>query len=73
MKRVLLAIIIALVLTTGGCSGSNPEDLFDTAKLEELQENPEHAKTLYLQLIDTHPDSKYADMARKRLAELEQK
>ena len=73
MKRVLLAILIALVLATGGCSGSNPEDLFDTAKLEELQENPEHAKTLYLQIIDAYPDSKYADMARKRLAELERK
>ncbi|MBW2266721.1 MAG: hypothetical protein JRF28_11290 [Deltaproteobacteria bacterium] len=47
MKRIVLVLTIFLAITSFGCSGSTPEDLFDTAKLEELQDNHEHARELY--------------------------
>jgi TolA-binding protein len=60
-----------VALAMGGCTGSNPEALLDTAQLEERQENVEHARQLYQRIIEEHPESKYADQARERLAELE--
>jgi TolA-binding protein len=70
MKRsvVLLGFIMALALY--GCSGTSPEDLFDTARLEERQYNFDHAKELYERILAEHPQSDYAAQARERLAEL---
>ena len=71
MKQWIRILWIALALATCSCSGSDPEALFDTAKLEERQDNPEHARQLYQRIVDEHPQSEYATMARERLAELE--
>jgi TolA-binding protein len=47
------------------------KDLYDTAQLEEKQNNKPHAPKLYRQIIEEYPDSPYTNQAKTRLAELE--
>jgi TolA-binding protein len=73
MKRIILIVLLFLALAIAGCSGDSAEDLFDTAQLEELQNNPDHARELYQEIISKHPDSEFAQKARERLAKLDEK
>ncbi|MFP4474353.1 MAG: tetratricopeptide repeat protein [Desulfatibacillaceae bacterium] len=69
-KRLLAALLtLMLAFALAGC-GDGAEDLYQTAKLEELQNNEAHARELYQAILDRHPDSPYAEQARERLAEL---
>ena len=70
MKCWISICWVALALALGSCTGSNPEALFDTAKLEERQENFDHARELYRQIIEAHPRTEYAAKAKERLADL---
>jgi len=67
MRRFLAACLL-LLLT--GC-GDKAKDLYDTAQLEEKQNNRPHATKLYRQIVEDYPDSPYASQAKTRLAELE--
>ena len=67
MRRFLAAGLLLLLV---GC-GDKAKDLFDTAQLEEKQNNKPHATKLYRQIVQEHPDSPYANQAKTRLAELE--
>jgi outer membrane protein assembly factor BamD (BamD/ComL family) len=59
-----------LLLLLVSC-GDKAKDLYDTAQLEEKQNNRPHATNLYRQIIEEYPDSLYANQAKARLAELE--
>lgn len=63
----------AAILFLSGCSGDRAEEIFDTAKLEELQKNFPHARQLYQEIIEKYPKSEYAAKAAERLKELEKK
>jgi TolA-binding protein len=63
-----LAACLFLVLV--GC-GDKAKDLYDTAELEEKQNNKPHARKLYRQIVEEYPSSTYANQAKTRLAELE--
>jgi len=67
MRRFLAAGLLILLV---GC-GDKGKDLFDTAQLEEKQNNRPHAIKLYRQIVQEYPDSPYAARAKTRLAELE--
>jgi outer membrane protein assembly factor BamD (BamD/ComL family) len=67
MRRFLAG---CLLLVLAGC-GDQAKDLYDTAQLEEKQNNRPHATKLYRQIVEEHPDSPYANQAKARLAELE--
>ena len=67
MRRFFLLSLLLLVV---GC-GDKAKDLFDTAQLEEKQNNRPHATKLYRQIVEDYPDSPYANQAKSRLAELE--
>ena len=67
MRRFLSACLLLLI---AGC-GDKVKDLYDTAQLEEKQNNRPHATKLYRQVIEEYPDSLYANQAKTRLAELE--
>ena len=60
-KRRFLAA--CLLLTLAGC-GDKAKDLFDTAQLEEKQNNRPHAAKLYRQVVEEYPGSSYADRAK---------
>jgi TolA-binding protein len=67
MRRFLAPFLLLLLV---GC-GDQAKDLFDTAQLEEKQNNRPHATKLYRQIIEEYPNSPYANQAKSRLAELE--
>ena len=67
MRRFLGACLFLLLL---GC-GDKAKDLFDTARLEEKQNNRPHATKLYRQIVEEYPESPYANQAKTRLGELE--
>lgn len=69
MKRIVSIVMMALCLALIGCT-DRAEELFETAKLEELQNNPTHARKLYREIVTDYPDSAYADRARERLTAL---
>ena len=68
--RPFLAVCLLLLLV--GC-GDKAKDLFDTAQLEEKQNNKPHATKLYRQIVEGYPDSPYATQAKTRLVELGKK
>lgn len=69
MKRVAPWLPLLLALGAAGCSNRAAE-LLDTARLEEKQENLDHARQLYQQIVRDYPDSEQAKTARERLAAL---
>jgi len=71
MKQTILILMMIMVLAFAGCTGNNAGELFETAEFEELQKNPIHAAELYKEILEKHPDSKYAQKARERLKVLE--
>ena len=73
MKKIVPALCLAFwVAFLPGCGGESAETLFETAKLEELQNNPEHARQLYRQILEKHSRSPYAKTAEERLNALEE-
>ena len=66
-KRCILIGIILLAFGLAGCSGESAKDLYDTAQLEELQKNRDHAIQLYEEILQNHPESEYAKKAEQRL------
>ena len=73
MKIRLIVLFLLLALALPGCSGQKTKELFDTAKLEELQNAPDHAMKLYQELLDKYPESEYAPKAKERLSALKEK
>jgi outer membrane protein assembly factor BamD (BamD/ComL family) len=72
MRQIILVLTIVLAAALSGCSGNGGQQLFDTAKLEELQDNPEHARQLYQEIIDHYPETEYARKAQERLTALQE-
>ena len=71
MKRVVLILTIFVGLALSGCSDNRAQELFETAELEELQNNQDHARQLYQEIIRNFPDSEYAKNAEERLSTIE--
>jgi len=68
MKRAFFPVLIFLALTVFACQGKEAQELFETAQLEELQNNREHAKALYEEILKKYPDSEVAAKAKERLS-----
>lgn len=66
MCRILILFIILSLVCLSGCADSAKEK-FDTARFEELQNNKEHARQIYDDIIRSHPGSDYAKNAQERL------
>ena len=68
--RLSLALSLCLfALGTAGC-GDSPQQMFETAQFEELQNNRGHARELYERIVQNYPDSEVAKKAEQRLVEL---
>ncbi|MCK4486857.1 MAG: hypothetical protein KAU38_08865 [Desulfobacterales bacterium] len=70
MRQIVLILMVIVATVLSGCSGNGAEQLFDSAKLEELQNNREHATKLYQEIIQKYPESDYAKRAKERLSVL---
>jgi outer membrane protein assembly factor BamD (BamD/ComL family) len=71
MRQIIRVSTIILVTALSGCTGNGGQQLFDTAKLEELQDNREHARQLYQKIVDQYPETEYARKAQERLSALQ--
>jgi TolA-binding protein len=69
MAVLISCICLAALLACSG-KGAEAEELFQTAQLEELQKNHDHACQLYQEIIKHYPKHAYAEKAKKRLAAL---
>ncbi len=65
-KLVLLGMVLLGLM--GGCAADKSQELFETAQFEEKQNNKEHARKLYQEIVDKYPDSPVAKQAEARLA-----
>jgi TolA-binding protein len=70
MRYACLILVVTVGLVFAGCSGSKPSELLETAQFEELQNNKEHARQLYEEIVKKYPESEQAVPAKKKLAEL---
>lgn len=66
VKPFALVFLVGSVLSLAGC-GDSAEELYETARFEELQNNQAHARKLYEQILREHGGSPYAARARERL------
>lgn len=71
MKQIILVLMMIMTMALAGCPGEQAGELFETAKFEELQNNPEHATQLYQEIIKKYPEGEYARKAKERLSELQ--
>ena len=71
-KSYLVVILGLFFLGSVGC-GESPQQMFETAQFEELQNNQSHARELYERILQQHPDSEVAKTAASRLMELKKK
>ena len=69
-KRWLILAVWGSVWGLSGC-GEDPKQLFETAQFEERQNNQSHARELYEQIVQVHPESEWAKQAKERLDEME--
>ncbi|OQY50343.1 MAG: hypothetical protein B6240_01790 [Desulfobacteraceae bacterium 4572_87] len=70
MKQTILVLMMVSFMAVTGCTSNNAGALFETAEFEELQKSDTHAAQLYQEILEKHPDSKYAGKARERLKAL---
>jgi TolA-binding protein len=70
--RILVTLVLSLTFLSGVLACSDPpETIYNNAQFEELQNNHEHARELYKEIIKKHPDSEFALKASERLEQLE--
>jgi len=69
MKRMVVSALILSGLM-GACGVDKSKELFETAQFEEKQNNREHARQLYQEIVTKYPQSPLAKQARERLAVL---
>ena len=72
MARLAILFIVLLIGPALGCADHGDKELFETAQFEERQNNRDHAKALYQELLTKHPTSEYAKKAEVRLKALNQ-
>ena len=68
---LVLIFIVICFFAIIACTGNEAEELFKTAQFEELQNNREHARQLYEDIIKNYPQSEYARKAKISLSEME--
>ncbi len=71
-KSSMAFSLCLFLLGVVGC-GDDPEQMFETAQFEELQNNHSHARELYGRIIQADPNSNLAKKAKERLAALQMK
>ena len=73
MRSVCITIIILILLA--GCTNGDKKagELLETARFEEKQNNYDHAKQLYAEILKNHPASPAAKEAATRITELDRR
>jgi TolA-binding protein len=61
------AWLCVALLALSSCNGSKADELLDTAQFEEKQNNRDHARQLYEEILRDYPGSEAAQKAQERL------
>ena len=64
------AWLCAALLALSGCEGNKADELLETAQFEERQNNRDHARQLYEDILRDYPKSEAARKAQDRLQEM---
>ena len=72
MMQVVRLLVLAAGCLLLACSDKQAQELYMTAQFEERQNNIQHAKELYQEIVTKYPKSDYAKDARARLQHLGQ-
>lgn len=71
MRITATMLILMMLALAAGCSGgSKANELLDTARFEEKQNNRDHARKLYEEIVAKYPDSPAAAEAKYRLGQI---
>ncbi len=73
MKQLFLILVLVSALVLSACTGDGGKELYETAKFEEVQNNREHARELYEEIVKKYPGGDYARKAEERLKELKER
>jgi len=68
--RLVQPLLGGVLLLTAVACQDKAAHLLEIGQFEELQNNPQHARELYEELIRDYPQSEQATTARARLAKL---
>jgi len=68
MKSIFFSLILVVAVGLISCSADKAVELFETAQFEELQNNNEHARQIYEDIINKYPQSDSAKKAKEKLA-----
>lgn len=68
MLRAMLPVLWVMLLTLSACT-DKAQELFQIAQFEEQQNNREHARQLYEEIVKDYPNSEAARKAADRLAQ----
>jgi TolA-binding protein len=65
--------VSALALGSAGCPSSEraAQERFELARFEEQQGNAAHALQIYQEIVAKHPDTSWAEQARRRVSDLQ--
>ena len=67
MKSMFFSLVLVFAVGLFSCSADKAAELFETAQFEELQNNNEHARQIYEDIIKKYPKSDSATKAEERL------
>ena len=67
MKSIFFSLSLVVAFSLLSCSADKAAELFETAQFEELQNNNEHARKIYEDIVKKYPKSDSALKAEERL------
>jgi len=67
MKSIFFSLVFVCAFSLLSCSADKAAELFETAQFEELQNNNEHARQIYDDIVKKYPESHSAKKAEERL------
>lgn len=70
VRYTVIVLLCSLALGASGCQGDRAEDLYELATFEEQQNNRDHARQLYEEILQDYPGTEHAMKAQERLREL---
>lgn len=62
MKSLCVSMALMIAVGVSSCTADKTDELFETAQFEELQNNKEHARQIYEEIVQKYPGS---DVAKK--------
>ena len=70
IKSMFFTLTLIITVSVLSCSADKAAELYETAQFEELQNNDDHARQIYEDIVKRYPKSASASKAQERLTAL---